>query len=156
MQRYVVVYQKYLTLLGEMIILPTELDTGIFDIRQHYGMYSLCIIRELYYNHSKVMANVKWIFFFFWENRQTGQNTICPNLLIRGHKKISAPSMLIKTSQKLRIMAGQHPMGSCMLYGFCFVWYKLMRMYKNDFLTHSHTPWKQAFWKHCGKRRNCS
>ena len=34
--------------------------------------------------------------------------------------------------------------------------------YVNAILSHSHTmtpfdaPWKQAFWKHCGTRRNCS
>ena len=41
------------------------------------------------------------------------------------------------------------------------VWHELHNFHDNS-LTHSHTitpfeaPGKQAFWKHCGKRRNCS
>ena len=41
--------------------------------------------------------------------------------------------------------------------------WKVLKMLSTDKeLTHSHTmkpfdaPGKQAFWKHCGKRRNCS
>ena len=44
----------------------------------------------------------------------------------------------------------------------CQVWSKLAKRFgRRRCLTHSHTmtpfdaPWKQAFWKHCGKRRNC-
>ena len=49
-----------------------------------------------------------------------------------------------------------------LLFSQCFLTYMALIFHVKCTLTHSQTttpfdaPWKQAFWKHCRKRRNCS